>query len=90
MFLVGLELQMQQLRHRARATLAISYTSMVLPFAAGSMLAVYLYPRLASPGVPFVSFTLFLGVAMSITAGNHHGCRAGPDDPPAVNERRPA
>jgi Kef-type K+ transport system membrane component KefB len=68
MFLVGLELHMEQLRRRASATLAISYTSMIVPFAAGSALALYLYPRLATPGVPFLSFMLFLGVALSITA----------------------
>jgi Kef-type K+ transport system membrane component KefB len=28
----------------------------------------YLYPRLAEPGVRFSSFTLFIGAAMSITA----------------------
>ena len=68
MFLVGLELHLGQLRQRAPVTVAISYTSILLPFAAGSALALYLYPRLSSPDVPFLSFTLFLGVAMSITA----------------------
>jgi Kef-type K+ transport system membrane component KefB len=68
MFLVGLDLQLWRLKKRATATIAISYTSILLPFALGSILALYLYPRLSDPTVRFASFTLFLGVAMSITA----------------------
>jgi Kef-type K+ transport system membrane component KefB len=68
MFLIGLELDPKLLRGRGRASVAISHTSIVVPFALGSVLAVYLYPRLAPPGVSFTSFLLFMGVAMSITA----------------------
>lgn len=68
MFLVGLELNAELLRHRARTTVAISHASIVCPFILGSGLALLLYPRLATGDVPFTSFALFLGVAMSITA----------------------
>jgi len=68
MFLVGLELNAELLRHRARTTVAISHASIVCPFILGSALALLLYPRLATGDVPFTSFALFLGVAMSITA----------------------
>jgi Kef-type K+ transport system membrane component KefB len=39
-----------------------------VPFVLGALLALALYPRLSSSNVPFMSFALFLGVAMSITA----------------------
>ena len=68
MFLVGLELNADLLRDRAHATLATSHASIVAPFVLGSWLALYLYPRLSSSDVPFTSFALFMGVAMSITA----------------------
>ncbi len=68
MFLVGLELNPDALRGQLRATVAISQTSIVVPFILGWALAVYLYPRFSSADVPFVSFALFLGIAMSITA----------------------
>jgi Kef-type K+ transport system membrane component KefB len=68
MFLVGLELNAGLLRSRAHATVAISHASIVAPFLLGSILALWLYPRLGTPGVPFTSFALFMGVAMSITA----------------------
>ena len=68
MFLVGLELEGGRLRRRAHATVAISHASIVAPFLLGAALALYLYPRLASSDVPFTSFALFMGVALSITA----------------------
>ena len=68
MFLVGLELNAELLRDRAHAIVATSHASIVAPFVLGSWLALYLYPRLSSSDVPFTSFALFMGVAMSITA----------------------
>jgi Kef-type K+ transport system membrane component KefB len=68
MFLVGLELNPEFLRSRIRSTIAISHASIVLPFGLGAGLAWYIYPRFSANGVPFTSFALFLGLAMSITA----------------------
>lgn len=68
MFLVGLDFNAGLLRSRAHATIAISHASIVAPFLLGAVLALWLYPQLAPPGVPFTSFALFMGVAMSITA----------------------
>ena len=68
MFQVGLELNGELLRERAHATVVISHASIVFPFVLGSALSLWLYPRLATGDVPFTSFALFLGVAMSITA----------------------
>jgi Kef-type K+ transport system membrane component KefB len=68
MFLVGLELNVDVVRERAHATVATSHASIVLPFVLGSVLALLLYPRLATSDVSFTSFALFMGVAMSITA----------------------
>jgi Kef-type K+ transport system membrane component KefB len=68
MFVIGLELNPDRLRGRVRTTVAISNASIVLPFALGLALAQYLYPRFSTSDVPFASFGLFFGVAMSITA----------------------
>lgn len=68
MFLVGLELNPNMLRGQVHSTVATSHASIVVPFVLGSTMALYLYPRLATSNVPFTSFALFLGVAMSITA----------------------
>jgi Kef-type K+ transport system membrane component KefB/nucleotide-binding universal stress UspA family protein len=68
MFLIGLELDPKLLRGRARTSVAISHSSIVLPGLLGGILGIYLYPRLSSPDVPFASFLLFMAVSMSITA----------------------
>jgi Kef-type K+ transport system membrane component KefB len=68
MFLIGLELNAGLIRSRAHATIAISHASIVTPFLLGAVLALWLYKPLAPAGVPFTSFALFMGVAMSITA----------------------
>lgn len=68
MFLVGLELDPHLLRERAHASIVISFVSMGLPFLLGTVLAVYLHPRLSDPAIPVIQFALFVGTAMSITA----------------------
>lgn len=68
MFLVGIELDTRLLRQRSHATIAISHASIVVPFLAGSGLALWLYPLLSSPAVGFTNFSLFMGISMSVTA----------------------
>lgn len=68
MFLVGLEMDLGLLRGRGHTSVLISHTSIIVPFALGSVLALWVYPTLMPEGVAFSSFTLFMGVAMSITA----------------------
>lgn len=68
MFLVGLELNGARLRRHAGTAVAVSHASIVVPFVLGSALALALYPALAPAGTPFLSFALFMGLAMAITA----------------------
>lgn len=68
MFVIGLELDTTLLRQRVRATLAIAHASIAVPFALGCAAALWLYPRYAYGDVPFTTFTLFMGVSLSITA----------------------
>lgn len=68
MFLIGLELDPALLKGRGHASVAISHSSIVLPFALGGLLAYRLKDDLAPPGVRFWPFLLFMGAAMSITA----------------------
>jgi Kef-type K+ transport system membrane component KefB len=68
MFLVGLELNLPELRNKAHAAVAISHASILLPFVLGSALALWIYPLVSSADVAFTSFALFMGAAMAITA----------------------
>ena len=68
MFIVGVELDTQQLRHRTHVSIAISHASIIAPFLLGSSLSLFLYPSLATSDVHFSLFALFMGVSMSVTA----------------------
>jgi Kef-type K+ transport system membrane component KefB len=68
LFVVGMDVDVQRLRSRLHSTLMISATGIVVPFALGVLVAVYLKGPFSVPGVPFMTFALFTGIAMSITA----------------------
>lgn len=68
MFVVGMELDLKVLRNKADDAVIISHASIVMPFALGMGLAYFIYQEFAPVGVQFLSFGLFLGIAMSITA----------------------
>jgi Kef-type K+ transport system membrane component KefB len=68
MFLIGLELDLKQLREIGRAAVVTSQASIIAPFVLGFLLAFYLYPRVSTPGVSFIGFALFMSIAMSVTA----------------------
>jgi Kef-type K+ transport system membrane component KefB len=78
MFLVGLEFEFGHLTHLGRTSAVVSIAGIVGPLVCGIALAAVLYGPLASaptgtadaPGPPIdrPAFSLFLGVALSITA----------------------
>jgi Kef-type K+ transport system membrane component KefB len=71
MFGVGFHLDIGMVRRRARSVAAVALSSMVVPFVLGVGLAVSLHQRHGVVGgepVPFGSFALYLGIAMSVTA----------------------
>lgn len=68
MFIVGMELDAGNVKHKAHDAIMISHASIVFPFFLGVSLAYYIYPSFAPAHVSFLSFALFMGIAMSITA----------------------
>jgi Kef-type K+ transport system membrane component KefB len=68
MFVIGMELDLKVLKNKAKEAVVISHASIVIPFALGIGLAYYIYYRFAPQGIEFLSFSLFMGIAMSITA----------------------
>lgn len=68
MFVVGMELDLKVLRNKAKEAVIISHASIIIPFTLGLVLAYSIYTNFAPKGVEFLSFGLFLGIAMSITA----------------------
>jgi len=68
MFIIGMELDLSVLRKKAHSAVIVSHASIIFPFVLGMGLAYFLYLEFANEGVDFLSFSLFLGIAMSITA----------------------
>ncbi len=68
MFVIGMELDLKVLKNKAKEAVVISHASIVIPFALGMGLSYFVYRQFAPEGVEFLSFSLFIGIAMSITA----------------------
>ncbi len=68
MFVVGLELDIRNLRGQTHTAVVISHVSIVFPFLLGVLLAFSTYQEFAPDNIPFTAFALFMGVATSITA----------------------
>jgi len=68
MFVIGMELDLKVLKNKANDAVVISHASIVIPFSLGIGLSYFIYHKFAPQGVEFLSFSLFMGIAMSITA----------------------
>lgn len=68
MFVVGMELDFSILRKNAKDAVVISHSSIIIPFTLGVGLTYFIYETFAPQGVQFLSFALFIGITMSITA----------------------
>jgi Kef-type K+ transport system membrane component KefB len=68
MFMVGMELDIKVIQTKAHDAVVVSHAGIIIPFTLGIGLAYFIYQRFAPDGVAFLSFGLFLGIAMSITA----------------------
>jgi len=68
MFVVGMELDLAHLRKKAHTAIMVSHASIIVPFFLGTALSLLVYGSLAPSQISFTAFSLFLGIAMSITA----------------------
>jgi Kef-type K+ transport system membrane component KefB len=68
MFVVGMELDVRQVRKNSHVAIAVSHVSIAFPYLLGVMLAYFLFSDLAGSGTTFTAFALFMGISMSITA----------------------
>lgn len=68
MFVVGMELDVRQVRTNSHVAIAVSHVSIAFPYLLGVSLAYFLFSDLAGPDTTFTAFALFMGISMSITA----------------------
>ena len=68
MFVIGMELDLDEVRKKLKETILISHASTIVPFFLGMLIAYFIYDKYASGQTPFLSFALFIGIALSVTA----------------------
>lgn len=68
MFTIGMELNIESIKSKAKDAVVISHASIIFPFFLGVTTAYFIYTKFATPNSSFLSFSLFMGIAMSITA----------------------
>ena len=68
MFIIGMELDIDKLKDKAHSAVVISHTSIIFPYFLGVTVSYFLYEQFAPANVSFLSFALFMGIAISITA----------------------
>lgn len=68
LFVVGMELDVSELKKQARTAVLVSQISILFPYLLGVVVAVPLFSSLAARGTTFTAFALFIGISMSITA----------------------
>jgi Kef-type K+ transport system membrane component KefB len=68
MFVVGMELDVSQLKQQARTAVLVSQVSILFPYLLGVVSALFLFSTFAGPATTFTVFALFIGISMSITA----------------------
>ena len=68
MFVIGMELDVSVLKSKAKDAIFISHVSIVFPFSLGVGLAYFTFQEFAPDNIRFISFALFMGISMSVTA----------------------
>lgn len=68
MFVIGLEVDFKVLKNKINETLFISHAGIFVPFFLGIIASFYIYREYATQTTSFLSFALFIGISMSITA----------------------
>jgi len=68
MFVIGMELDLNVLKSKAKDAVVVSHASIIFPFTLGIGLSYFIYVHFAPANIGFLAFALFMGIAMSITA----------------------
>jgi Kef-type K+ transport system membrane component KefB len=68
MFIIGMELDISKLKNKTHDAVVVSHASIIFPYFLGVLISYFIYESFAPAGVSFLAFSLFMGIAMSITA----------------------
>jgi Kef-type K+ transport system membrane component KefB len=68
MFVIGMELDITEVKKKLNETILISHSGTFFSFLCGVVVAYFTYSSYAAHTTPFISYALFIGISMSITA----------------------
>ncbi len=68
MFIIGMEVDYTIIKKKMRSAIFISNMSVMITFLLGMIMALLIYNTFAPAGISFLPFSLFMGIAMCITA----------------------
>lgn len=68
MFVIGMELNLEEIKKQLRQSFVIAHSGIVAPFILGAILAVLLYEEYSGADATVLTFALFVGITLSVTA----------------------
>lgn len=68
MFVIGMELNLEEIKKQLRQSFIIAHSGIVAPFILGAILAVFLYEEYSGADATVLTFALFVGISLSVTA----------------------
>lgn len=68
MFVIGMELNLEEIKKQLRQSFVIAHSGIVAPFILGAILAVFLYEEYSGADATVLTFALFVGITLSVTA----------------------
>lgn len=68
MFIVGMELDIDTIKSKAKSAIFTSHVSIMISIALGMSLSILLYKEFMPKSSNYIAFSLFMGASMSITA----------------------
>ncbi len=68
MFVIGMELDLEEIKKQFRKSVVIAHSGIVFPFILGVAMSVVFYKEYAGEGSTLLTFALFVGISLSVTA----------------------
>lgn len=68
MFVIGMELDLDEIKKQLRKSFVIAHSGIVAPFVLGASIAVLLYQTYGGAQSTILTFALFVGISLSVTA----------------------
>lgn len=68
MFVIGMELDLEEIKDKLRQSIVIAHSGIIVPFVLGALLSVVLFEEYGGSESTVLTFALFVGISLSVTA----------------------